>query len=151
MEERPSLILKREPGPNEIYRVWAGDECVGSIVRQTGGFDAGGYFWSVLTPGPQDASFRGRAADRGSQAGVQGGVDEAGAACYTGPMPLTFVNDGHIARSGDADIGQIIKRPDGGWFWSIAVIKSNPPMQGTATSKEAAQKELRAKWAEWLE
>lgn len=69
----------------------------------------------------------------------------------TVPMPLTFVNDGHIARSGEADVGLIIKRPDGGWFWSIAVIKSNPPMQGSATSKGAAQKELRAKWEEWLE
>lgn len=65
-------------------------------------------------------------------------------------MPLKFSPDRHTARSGQADIGSIIKRTDGGWFWSIAVIRSNPPMQGTAETKEAAQRAMRKEWEEWL-
>ncbi len=48
------------------------------------------------------------------------------------------------------DVGQIIKRPDGGWFWSLSVIKCNPPPQGAADSKEVAQRDMRERWERWL-
>lgn len=69
------------------------------------------------------------------------------------PCPLRIEPHGAGYRilTGQLVAGSIMPTPDGQWFWSISLVRHQPPRQGTAPTHEAAWEAMQRSWTVWLD